>query len=297
MCETIPCSQLWLGVTEYRYSHLTPLTGLDVPDGSTSSIDPAHSDLVWTPTHSVLGLHGLPVPASSTPSNTGVRGHKQTILTMSTCSSIMSNHNLDAVKPYLQEDIRDYMQSVPIDKWVEAVLGLDSALLKSWANTAENWMVDDPVISTAMGKFTAARYDKQRYGPFCTIANQILTLGKDHLRVPASAGRGPVDTDPPVSYPIPDIRFFRLDPSRVTTGHRNSAPPDGKDAQRSPDVVCMRSRTSPGTKPRWAELLLTCELKGPRASKQKVCGPRLYTIAFLTRTRQVPIGRRFSEIS
>lgn len=124
---------------------------------------------------------------------------------MSTCSSFMSNHNLEAVKPYLQEDIRDYMQSAPIDKWVEAVLGLDSALLKSWASTAENWMVGDPVISAAMGKFTAARYEKQRYGPFCTIANQILTLGKDHLRVPASAGRGPVDTDPPVSYPIPDI--------------------------------------------------------------------------------------------
>lgn len=222
---------------------------------------------------------------------------------MSSSSTIMSNHILAAVQPYIQDDIRVYLQPVPTDKWVEAVLGLDSELLKSWAGTAEKWMADDGVIRAAMDKFRGARKEEWRYEPFCTIVNRVLTLGKDHLKVPAEAGRAPVDTDPPVSYPISDIRFFRLDPDRVTTGHQNSVPLDGKDAQRSPDVVCMRSRgvDTPCTKPRWADLLFTCELKGPRVPEKKVRAPHIYVITSFTHmqfaeSREISVGRRFVQI-
>lgn len=157
------------------------------------------------------------------------------------------------------------MQEVPIEKWMDAVLDLNPELLEYWTATTRGWK-DDPTISAAMKTFEAAPDELTRYRPFCTIVNRVFELGRTSLRVSPAAEHTPPETIPLVTYPVEDINFYRMDPNYIRTGHFDSEKPINNDfAQRKPDVICVRSSRnySANHRPMWAEVLLTCELKGP----------------------------------
>ena len=159
----------------------------------------------------------------------------------------------------LMTDLTDHKQEVSIEAWIDAVLAIPPRTLFTWISIIkEKKWFEDPTINRALREFCAASEETERYEPFCNMANRVL-----HLAQHPEEGL----PDVPGTYPISDIGFFRNDPLQMIVQKEENI----HAAQRSPDVLCIRSRESdalvkgddaqkaPGLG--WSSVLFFCEFK------------------------------------
>lgn len=211
---------------------------LRVPRSSTSS---AHTASV-----PASAQQQIPTQAAFVPKHQS----KPTPFLITMASSVSTEHTRAFTDDYVEQDLVLFGFPVTRSNWLRAFLPVDDATFSSWVTRikAARWR-DSSIISTQMTRFVSAIPEKERYAPFCAIANEILRLGNVELGV---------------KYPIEDIRFIELAANHIKRFPSPSFDTGGRSASRSPDILCVRQ---PPGRPRyeWSDLLFTCEVKPKKA--------------------------------
>ncbi|THG95310.1 hypothetical protein EW026_g6325 [Hermanssonia centrifuga] len=170
---------------------------------------------------------------------------------MTPSSGVMRDHKTDSIHPFIQQDLDNSLQEVPLNTWIEAVLGVSPSRLDEWATRIKklDWF-RDRVIGRALTDYARPLQEKHIYKPFARIANRILELAKGAL--PGVGG----------SYPIDDIEVVVNDPISI-----ERIPEHGElGAFRKPDLLFVRGshkNVSRGKTPRvrWVDILAFLEFK------------------------------------
>lgn len=118
---------------------------------------------------------------------------------MDATSIEQSGHTLDAIHPYVEQDLQDAVL-VDLYPWVEAVFGVPRERVDKWTAQigAQRWFHDD-VIQTHLMEYCEAEKEPERYEPFCGLANRILDLARGNLV-------GIRDTE---SFPVDSLKFIQ----------------------------------------------------------------------------------------
>ncbi len=127
----------------------------------------------------------------------------------------------------LERDLRDNLQEVTLETWIEAVLGLSPRRLNQWTTRIKNldWF-QDRVIRRALTDYARPTVTEKSdiYKPFARITNRILELAKGTL-----PGVGDI-------YPIEDVKVVVNGSTQV-----ECIPEHGRlGVSRQPDLLFVR---------------------------------------------------------
>ncbi|PSR82194.1 hypothetical protein PHLCEN_2v6117 [Hermanssonia centrifuga] len=155
------------------------------------------------------------------------------------------------MRSFAKHDLQDSLRDVPLETWIEAVLGVSPRLLNQWITCIRklNWF-RDRIIGCALTDYARPTVTEESdiYKPFARITNRILELAKGTL-----PGVGDI-------YPIEDIKVVVNGPTSVERILVHGA----LGVSRQPDLLFVRGAQkdlSSDIGSRWVDVLAFLEFK------------------------------------